>query len=281
MIDYRYVLVRFVPDPERMEPTNVGVILQGNGGVDVLFSPHAAKRKEIDTDIYNKWKAFFQTEIRGDVAPLFQPDRATPKFLQHLEALCGETVVLSRPLFLSVDDSQRFADVLQSLYRRLVAPREAEAAGVATGPTGRFRQLAEELRFVNRGIKRHEHVLVNHDRLWMAYRQVVNGEIIAVDKVEVGNQIGATSNEIQILPLIADNLPKFVSEKRTHFLLVDQLEEPFTEQSDDGFEAMRDDLERCVGLVERAGGTVIREVNAVESFADRLDACLPPSAVSG
>lgn len=281
MIDYRYVLVRFVPDPERMEPTNVGVILQGNGHVDVLFSPHAAKRKEIDTDIYNKWKAFFQTEIRGDAAPLFQPDRASPKFLQHLEALCGETVVLSRPLLLSAADSQRFSDVLKSLYRRLVAPCEAEPAGDATRPTGRFRQLAEEFRFVNRGMKRHEHIRVNGDRLWMAYRQVVKGETIALDKVEVGNQIGATSYEIERLPLIADKLPSFVGEKRTHFLLVDQLEQPFTDQPVDEFEAMRDDLERCVERIEHAGGTVIRELNGVDTFADRLDACLPPSAVSG
>lgn len=281
MIDYRYVLVRFVPDPERMEPTNVGVILQGNGDVDIQFSPHAAKRKEIDTEIYNEWKAFFQTEIRGDAAPLFQPDRATPKFLQHLEALCGETVMLSRPLLLSVDDSQRFEDVLQSLYRRLVAPREVEPAGAATRPTGRFRQLAEEYRFDNRGMKKHAHVHVNDNPLWMAYRQVVNGETIALDKVEVRNQIGMTSLEIQILPLIADNLPKFASEERKHYLLVDELEQPFTDQTVAEFEAMRDDLERCVGLVERAGGTVIREVTDVETLANRLDSSLPPSAVSG
>ena len=280
MIDYRYVLVRFVPDRERMEPINVGLILQGAGRIDYQFSQHAAKRKEIDTDIYNEWKAFFRAEIKGEAAPLFQPDRASPQFLRHLEALCGETVVLSRPLSLSVDESRAFDDVVDSLFRRLVAPREAETPGAATRPTGRFRQLAEEREFVNRGMKRHAHVLVNNDRLWMAYRQVVNGETIALDKVEVGNQIGATSYEIERLPLIADKLPSFVGEKRTHFLLVDHLEQPFTDQPDDEFEAMRDDLERCVDRVEKAGGTVIREVNGVETFADRLHDCLPPSAAS-
>lgn len=281
MIDYRYVLVRFVPDPERMEPTNVGVILQGNDRVNVQFSPHAAKRKEIDTEIYNEWKAFFQTEICGDAAPLFQPDRASPKFLQHLEALCGETVVLSRPLLLSVDDSQHFEDVLQSLYRRLVAPCEPETAGAATRPTGRFRQLAEERGFDDRGMKKYAPISVNHDRLWRAYRQVVNGEIIALDKVEVGNRIGETSTEIERLPLIAEKLPSFVGEKRTHFLLVDQLEQRFTGQTVDEFEAMRDDLESCVERIEKAGGKVIRELSDVDTFADRLDACLRPSAVSG
>ena len=115
----------------------------------------------------------------------------------------------------------------------------------------------------------------------MAYRQVVNGETIAVDKVEVGNRIGATSYEIERLPLIADKLPKFVGAKRTHYLLVDQLEQPFTDQPNDEFEAMRDDLERCVKRIEKAGGTVIRELNDVATFADRLNACLPPSAVDG
>ena len=48
MQDFRYLLVRYVPDRERMEPINVGII-QGAGRIDFRLNPHAARRKEIET----------------------------------------------------------------------------------------------------------------------------------------------------------------------------------------------------------------------------------------
>ena len=158
MIEYQYVLIRYVPDRERMEPVNVGLILQGAGRLDFRFSPHAAKRKEIDTEAFRRWREFFKTEIRGAAAPLFHPERTSPQFLRYLEELCEGPVVLSRSLYFGTEPHRNFDDVLESLYKRLVAPPEIISPSAATRPTGRFRQIAEERHFLTRGMRRHVHV---------------------------------------------------------------------------------------------------------------------------
>lgn len=280
MIDYRYVLIRYVPDLERMEPINVGIILQGNDHLELRISPHAAKRKEVDTVVFREWRSFFEEEIRGLPAPLFQPDRSTTKFLSHLSALCDGPITLSRPLLVSVDPSRSFEDLLDSLYRRLVAPHESEVPGDAARPTHRFRQLGQEMSFEARGIRKHAHVFVGDKRLWMAYRQLINGEMLAVDKVEVSNRMGQTACEIQCLPTIAEQLPHFINNQsdgrpRRYVLLADNLTRPFTDQSPEEFSAMRDDLEREVEKIRKQGGRIIRNVKEVESLAGEIDSKLP------
>lgn len=279
MDHYRYTLIRYVPDLDRMEPINVGVILQGSGRIDVRLSPHAAKRKEIDTQVYRKWRQFFLEEVRGEQARLLQPEKTSPQFLTYLQQLCGGAVLLSRPLVLEVAQGRPFDSVLEDLYIRLVAPPETTSPAAAHRPTGRFRQIAEERQFLKRGMKRHTHVVVNDQPLWMAYRQVANGQIIAIDKVEVDREIGATANEIERLPHILELLPKFFGAGRKlptrYFLLADVLQQPFTDQPEAEFAAMRDELETAVEQVKKAGGEVLRTVPETESLAAQLDQVLP------
>jgi len=94
---YHYSLIRYVPDPDRMEPVNVGLVLQGDGGLDFRLNPHASKRKEIDTEQFRRWKDFFEAEIRGPHLPLFQPERESARFFRYLSDLCGGPVFLSNP----------------------------------------------------------------------------------------------------------------------------------------------------------------------------------------
>lgn len=282
MIDYRYMLIRYVPDQERMEPVNVGIILQSAVSIKMRFSPHAAKRKTIDTSIFNEWKEFFKAEVDGQAAPLFQPERTSAAFLEYLEGLCGETVLLSSPLLLSVDSPASFDEVLESLYSRLVAPLpEVVSPAAAMRPTGRFRQIAEDRNFESRGLKKHAHVRVGTGRLWMAYRQLLNGDALAFDKVEVANRLGQTSYEIERLPRIAGMLPRFINEKvngkPTRYLLIaDELVEPFTDQSPIEFRDMRDDLEEAVAQIEECGGEIIRRPSDAEAFAEEIDGKLIP-----
>ncbi|NOT00604.1 MAG: DUF3037 domain-containing protein [Phycisphaerales bacterium] len=276
MNEYRYSLVRFVPIQERMEPINVGVILQGLGNTDIRFSPHAAKRGEVNTDVFNRWKKFLRDEIAGAPAPLFQPDRGTPRFLEYLQSLCEGPILLSPPLFLAIDNSRSFRDVLDDLYLRLVAPPESPVHGEANRPTARFRELSEDRDFVRRGMKRHEHVRINNEPLWTAYRQVINGRVIAIDKVEVGNRIGDTVNEIERLPTIATKLNRFLTagkgERATvYYLLADTLDAPFTNQAQGEFEAMREDLEKAVEQIKRPGVEIVRDVGHATRFAEEID----------
>jgi len=276
MIDYRYMLIRYVPDQERMEPVNVGIILQSGARIDMRFSPHAAKRKTIDTSIFNEWKEFFRAEIHGKAAPLFQPERTSGAFLNYLEGLCGETVLLSSSLLLSVDSAASFDKVLESLYSRLVAPPEVASHAAATRPTGRFRQIALERSFEDRGLKKHAHVRVGAERLWMAYRQLLNGDALAFDKVEVANRLGQTSYEIERLPRIAEFLPRFIEHRvngrpSRYLLIADNLAEPFTDQPQEEFSAMSEDLEEAVERIRKCGGEIIRRASDAEAFAEEVD----------
>jgi hypothetical protein len=284
MFEYHYSLIRFVPDAHRMEPINIGIILQGKDRIAFKLYTHASRKKEIDTATFQKWRKFFQEEIEGDAVPLFQPPKTSPGFLTHLQELCEKTVLLSRPLNVA-RDSDNFEQLLESLYQRLVAPPEHEAPEAANRPTGIFRQIAEERKFVQRGMKKHEHVTVGTERLWMAYRQVQNGVLIAMDKVEVASRIGATSYEIERLPHIAQQLPSFVhaalAGKSTRYcLMVDELTKPFTDQSRDEFEAMSEDLERAIAKIVEAGGQLVRDRESANKLADELDQKLPKLAGS-
>jgi hypothetical protein len=276
MRDYRYVLVRYVADRLRMEPINVGVILQGAGRVDIRFSPHAAKRKDIDTATLQQWRQFFVEEVKGDPTPLFHPEKESAAYLQYLAQLCEGAIHLSTPLQYATIESSAFDEVLESLYQRLVAPPEQATTAEVNRATSRFRQISKERDFDRRGMRRHAHVKISGKPLWMAYRQVDNGELIAIDKIEVDNRIGSTASEIQQLPRIIEFLPDFLrtgsNPKPTRFvLLADPLEKPFTDQSPEEFEAMQRDLDEMVGRVERGGGRVLRSLPEAEKLADEID----------
>ncbi|TWT44149.1 hypothetical protein RAS1_05570 [Phycisphaerae bacterium RAS1] len=282
MNEYRYLLIRYVPDADRMEPLNVGVILQDQetGRLEFKLNPHAAKQKIVDTPTWHSWKAFFQEEIKGSAYPLFQPDRRSSEFLRYLEGLCNGPILLTRPLSISTGESD-FGTVLESLFSRLVAPRPSEEPA-ATRPTGRFRQLAVARRFVQRGLRKHTHVVINENRLWIAYRQVLDGELLAIDKVEVANQIGHTANEIERLPKVIQRLPEFlrakVDGKATRYvLLADQFASAFSDQTPSEFDLMREDLESAIKEFNTYDIEVIRTTTAAENLASEIDKKLEPS----
>jgi hypothetical protein len=284
MFDYRYALIRYVPNASRMEPINIGIILQDATRIDFRLNTQASKKGIIDTVIFKRWRVFLEDEIRGEAVPLFQPAKTSLQFFAHLHGLCDSTVVLSRP-FMVARDVDNFDQLLESLYQRLVAPPEPETSESVNRPTGVFRQIAEERKFVHRGMKRHAHVLVGQERLWMAYRQFHNGTAFAMDQVEVANRMGQTSNEIERLPLIAQQLPRFIGakigDKPTQYsLLVDELRKPFTDQSKDEFDAMQEDMERAVEKIKQAGGTILRDRDSAEKLAEELDHKLPEADAS-
>ena len=281
MNQYIYSLIRFVPDLERMEPINVGIILQTPEKIDFKMSPHAAKRKDVDTAIFQRWRSFLEEEIRGEAVPFLQPPKHSPEFVRYLHGLCDRTVSISNPLFLSEPPDVPFEDVLQRLYDRMVAPPEQTRKEQASRPTSTFRDLEEAKQFRKRGMKKHSYIELPDTKRWNAYRQVVNGENIVVDKVEVANIVGQTADEIQKLSSGVDAfLERFlVRDQRSmpprYVLIADDLREKFTEQTDADYRAMKDELDRVLELVSHRGGQVIRRSEEVQGFAEEIDRKLP------
>jgi hypothetical protein len=282
--DYRYILVRYVPNPERMEPTNVGVILQGNGRVDVRINPDAGRRDDVDTDLFRQFRTFFTKEIQNPQVPLFQPDRSTVDFLVYLANQCMGPVYLSRPLALQVGDGASFDSIIADLYLRLVAPPASPPKGEEKRPTSRFRMLAKERRFTDRGLRKYSHVRASDDaKLWTAYRQVINGEVIVMDKVEIGREIGGTSNEIDKLPTIARHLQSLLEsdiggKRAQYYLLADEFTEPFRGQPEEEFALMKADLAERIEEIRSLGGEIIRSPSEAAALAEELDQKLPPFA---
>ena len=199
MNDLHYALIRFVPDMARMEPINFGVVLQGFGKIDFKLNPNFARRKDVETPVFQQWRDFLVEEIRGEPMPLFQPQKDSVEFLTHLANLCEQTVSMSRPLFVSAKKDESFEDVLESLFTKLVLPPESPKPDHMPRPTSRFREIEDEKQFRRRGMRKHPYLTLPGDKRWNAYRQLLNGENIVIDKVEVRNDVGLTADEIQKL----------------------------------------------------------------------------------
>jgi hypothetical protein len=282
MNEFHYSLIRFVPDAERMEPFNIGIILQGQGSLDFKLSPHVARRKDVDTRVFQKWRAFLEDEIRGDPVPLFQPSKQSISFFRHLASLCDGTVTISDPFFLSEASGEQFEAILESLYNRLVAPIDSAKREQKPRPTAAFREIEDEMQFRKRGMKKYPYVSLNGQPLWNAFRQVLNGENIVIDKVEVRDQVGLTADEIQKLASGADRfLERFLGvtcspAPNRYILIADELDEKFTDQADEDYEVMREELGRVIRIVNSRGGQVLQRMDDVKSFAAEIDKKLPP-----
>jgi hypothetical protein len=284
MKEFRYALIRFIRDRERMEPVNAGIILQGDGRIDFKLQPHFARRKDVDTTMWTAWRRFFDHEIHGEAIPLFQPERSSPRFIHYLRELCAENVQISEPLRASTEEGETFESVLESLYDRLAAPPDDEQRATARRPTARFKELAENGQFLRRGMKKSAFVQVNQERLWHAFRQVENGLHIAIDKVEVGLELHLTATEIQTLQLVTEKLPRFLRRPNVrgtkYILIADPLERPFTDQSEEDFIDMQKLLSQYQEKIAAVGGHIARTVEEVSAISTEIEHSLPPLATA-
>ncbi len=100
---FRYQILRYIADLRRMEPENIGIIVQGAESTSCLFNTHLGARPNFDFDNYRRWREFFMAEIYDPTVPLFQFDRASVEFLQHLQKSCYGNYSLTNPLELIME----------------------------------------------------------------------------------------------------------------------------------------------------------------------------------
>jgi hypothetical protein len=140
-VPYLYQIIRYVSDLERMEPQNIGIVVQGQGQTVArlwkYFRPLGEKR-DFDYLNFRKWREFFEEEINGAQVSMFQPPRQSPEFLDYLQSRCNSNYLMTRPLrFISQVD--RVEEVRDYLYDRLVKPQN-ENQEPALQPVQRFRE---------------------------------------------------------------------------------------------------------------------------------------------
>jgi len=138
---YLYQIIRYVPDLRRMEPQNIGILVQSQFGVTCRLWNHfrpLGDRGDFDYANFRKWREFFEAEINGRQIKMFQPQRESSEFLEYLQARCKGNYVLSRPLHVEMQ-TDKLEVVRDYLYETLVRSPEEESEP-AEQPVRRFRE---------------------------------------------------------------------------------------------------------------------------------------------
>ena len=138
---YLYQIIRYVPDLRRMEPQNIGVLVQGQSGVTcrlwTRFRPLGDK-PDFDYANFRKWREFFDAEINGPQIKMFQPPRESPEFLEYLQSRCKGNYILTRPLLVAMQ-AEDIDEVRDYLYETVVRSPEEEPEP-AEQPVRNFRE---------------------------------------------------------------------------------------------------------------------------------------------
>jgi hypothetical protein len=143
-ISYLYQIIRYVPDLERMEPQNIGVIVQGSGQTISKVWKHfrPSDKRDFDYSNFRMWREFFEEEINGAQVSMFQPDRGSPEFLTYLQSRCKSNYLVTRPLSI-ITKTDSAEEVRDYLYKRVVSPPETDEVP-ALQPVRRFREQLQE-----------------------------------------------------------------------------------------------------------------------------------------
>ena len=139
--EYLYQIIRYVPDLRRMEPQNIGVVVQGEFGVTCRFWTHfrpLGEKPDFDYVNFRKWREFFESEINGPQIKMFQPPRESPDFLEYLQSRSKGNYIATRPLHV-VMQAESIEQVRDYLYETLVRSPEEEQEP-AEQPVRRFRE---------------------------------------------------------------------------------------------------------------------------------------------
>ena len=278
--DFTYALIRFVPDPERMEPLNVGVVVQGEEGIKLRLDNYFGGRKGIDAGIYKRWREFLHDEVEGEQKSMFRPARSSPEFWRYLRSLTGDTVVMTEPLALSSAEDQRLDGVLDMLYDRLVSRKASEkesSAGRPGHPAFEFRRIRNERNFDKRGLKK-SHALksAKNEYLWAPHRVAENGKIIAIDKIEVDVSPDRTNIAIDRARFAAAKVSEIKGKAVSWFVLMDPLKDDAFSLDDNDRQDMKRAFEVAKKCVRKARGQIISTPEEVDQLAAELEPTLTP-----
>ena len=279
MHDYTYALLRYVPDPERMEPLNFGVVVQGpEGDPKLKLNNRFGQSGKVDRKVYKQWRDFLTEEVEGDQKSIFRPSRSSPDFWMYLRSLTGDTVIMTPPLRMSTSNERTVEDVLEQLYSRLVSQKDIDkkqSRGRPGHPAFEFRRIRKEKDFDGKGLKKH-HALksAGNDYLWAPHRVAENGKILAIDKIEVDTSPERTYVEIDKARSAATNIASIKDKNVRWIVLIDPLEDDAFKMTASDREDMNrafDATKKCVG---RAKGEIISTTEEVGQLASELELLL-------
>lgn len=277
----KYALVRYIKDSDRMEPENVGVILQDAGRIDIKFDPWYGSRKGVESSTFKEWKKFLIEEITGEQKTLFRPDRHTNDFWLYLRSLAENTVSITPPLTISNKDERDFDELIKSLYERLVSRVEDKNKESIrpNNPTAKFRQLRDANKLDKRGLNKGHPVKIGGKYLWTPHRLVSNGQILAIDKVEVNQVQERTFAEIGALRDAASHLSSINGQEVKWVVMIDPVTERIPGQDDAAFENLKNAMKAVEKRILDAKAERLSTPDEVSQFVEEdLEKHLEPLA---
>jgi hypothetical protein len=291
---FLYQLIRFIPDLARMEPRNLGVIVQGGGKIDVKLNRQATKwigaRDHAET--VKKWFDYFEGEIKGSISaqtdilipiPIstLMPDRGSERFLDYLTKQATGQIRVSRPFVIEYRTEKPLNAVIEELYGKLVcADTESEVTveektAVHKSIARKFNQLSGMRHFRDRGLLEDRHVQLSKGVNWFCYRHFNNGGRNVIEKVECNDDPGRTGLEAsKLLFLLREKHPKSFWKDFKLAILLDQFR-PFPKMPDEENDAFSKDREEIRRLASDRGIEIIENDESVSAFANYIDEHLP------
>ncbi len=280
--DFTYALLRYVPDPERMEPLNFGVVVQGTQGMRLKLNTYFGQLGMVDAKVYRKWREFLEEEVEGEQKSIFRPSRDSADFWKYLRSLTGDTVIMTSPLKMATSDEVELEQVVVRLYDRLVNRKSSDkdtSRGRPGNPTFEFRRIRDDRKLDKRGLLRGHGVRSSGGEiLWTPYRAFENGHRVAINKVEVNRDPELTNAEIGTAKYVASIGEQIRKLGVRWVIMFDPLDEPLPGQDAEAFRDMKDALESSRSHALAAKANVLSSAAEVQDFVVDIEGSLQPMA---
>jgi hypothetical protein len=274
---FLYQIIRYVPDLRRMEPKNIGVIVQGESQLKHRMWRHfrpGDDKPDFDYANFRKWRDFFDEEVNGQQIALFQPPRQSPEFLEYLQTRCRGNYIVTRPLHVAMQ-TQDIDAVRDYLYERLVrSPEETEPA---EQPVQRFRaRLKEKKLDKNRFLRQDEYVdLPNGDSElfhWQYERNHGSKDRVLIEPVQWLNKIRITQLELEhVLSAVRKVRAAYLPARL--IVVMDEVESP-SERAKDATKRLYENYIEGRSKLQQESDEVISTVDESESLVERIESDL-------
>lgn len=273
---FRYQILRYIADLKRMEPENIGVIIQNSREASCRFHTRLGNRPGFDFDNYRRWREFFESEINEPPVPVFQPPRGDIAFLEYLQGRCIGNYSLTRPLELAMPS----ADLLEArnhLFKTLVLKPD-EAIGNTKQPVQRLRSELKQRNIINNPAF-HKKQLFNANGIseFVEYFYVRNHGAnlpVIIQPVQILPDISRTINAMERAEAIVHNL-RAAKVKAEISVVVDEMAEPKRSDSDEHkwaydhiIKGKRQLEEQGVAVVDSTGKTVRLSANIEKDLSE-------------
>jgi hypothetical protein len=211
--NYRYMIFRHVPDLARMEPANIGVVVQGDDGAAVRLRPQYRPRHPYEkTPFYPAnfaaWKQWLRGEVGSKAGAGFIPERTSAEFLAYLRSRCTENYQFSEPLLLETP-IEGVKAVAAYLYEAVVGnPRVEDEADAIPSPASLFRLEVDHLPKPVKSQVMFD-VPLRLAGQWCTFPyHYRNGALVTIDKVELAPDPRALYNALDSVCFRLDALDR-------------------------------------------------------------------------